>query len=258
LIEESAHLIDSLGKSWEVLSGAVHSLRDMSDKYGLSQNLQAGVQSIQVQVTKAAAGVLASLSDFFGGLVGLIVVLVMAYYMVVQEKEARNAFQNFVPTEYQDNISAVLKHVEEKIGMWLFGQIALCLIIGVCYFIGLSIIGLNATLVLALFGGFTEFIPYLGPILGAIPVAIVALSDSPVKALMALMVIIVIQQLEGHIIVPKVMQRAVGLNPLVSIIALLVGAKLFGIMGALLAIPVATALSAALSELYRQRQRKIS
>lgn len=251
LIEQGSSLYASLGKSWHVLSGSVQSLQELSVKYGLSENVQAGVQTLEGQVTKAAVGLFSTLTDVFGGIVGLIVVLVMTYYMVVQEEEVRNVFRDFVPEKYQEILTTIFNRIEEKIGKWLLGQISLCLIIGVMYYIGLAAIGMDAALVLAFFGGFTEFIPYLGPILGAIPAIILAFSDSPAKAVLALGVIVLIQQTEGHIIVPKVMQRAVGINPLVSIIALIVGAKLFGFVGVLLAIPVATTVSVVLSELYR-------
>ena len=251
LIEQTSNLLNSFGFSWKTLSDAAEWLKKFSINQGVSENIKAGVQTLESgQIWQAASGLFATLADVFGGIVGFIVVLVMAYYMVVQEQEARNVFHNFVPDEYKEISATVLKSVEEKIGKWLIGQLLLCLIIGLLYYVGLSIIGLDNALVLAFFGGFTEFIPYLGPILGAIPVIILALTQSPFTALLALIVIIVIQQLEGHIIVPKVMQKAVGLNPLVSIVALLVGAKLFGMVGALLAIPVATAVSAVLSELY--------
>ncbi len=256
LIDQSSRVMGSVGKSWEVLSSGVQSLRDFSSTYGLTDNLQEGVRSLETQVSRAATGIFSTLTDLFGGLVGLIVVLVMAYYMVVQEEDARNLLRNFIPEKYQQLSVAILKRVEEQMGAWLIGQISLCLIIGACYYIGLSIVGIDSALVLALFGGFTEFIPYLGPILGAIPAVILGLTQSPMKALLALIVIVIIQQLEGHIIVPKVMQKAVGLNPLISIVALLVGAKLFGIVGALLAIPVATAISAVLGEVYRYSKTK--
>lgn len=251
LIDQSARLLNSLGKSWQLLANNVHSFQDLLTKYGLSEDLQAGVQSLESQITRAASGLFSTLTEIFGGIVGLIVVLVMAYYIVVQEEEARHLFRNFVPEEYQEIVANVLRRVEEKIGHWLLGQLSLCVIIGILYYIGLSVIGIQSALALAVFGGFTEFIPYLGPILGAIPIVLLALSESPFKALLALAVLLLIQQLEGHIIVPKVMQKAIGINPLVSILALLVGAKLFGFIGALLAIPIATTLSVVLSELYR-------
>lgn len=254
-IQQSSHLIDSFGQSWSTLSGGWHWLQDLSGRYGLGDNLQSGLQSLQVELAGLAGGLVGRLGDIIAGVVGLVVVLVMAYYMVVQEKDARRALHNFVPEEYQEIVASILKRVEEKIGHWLLGQISLCLIIGVMYYVGLLIVGSKGALVFAVWGGFTEFIPYLGPILGAIPPVVLALTESPVKALLTLLVLVIIQQSEGHIIVPKVMQKAVGLNPLVSIAALLIGAKLFGLVGALMAIPVATAVSAVLSELYRWRKQ---
>jgi predicted PurR-regulated permease PerM len=251
LIDQSSSLLTSISSSWATLLNGVHWLQDLSSRYGLSNNLQDGIQWIEGYVSHAAGGVFSTVTNVFLGVVELIIVLVMAYYMVVQENEARNMFHNFVPDEYKEISATILKRVEEKIGRWLLGQLSLCLVIGAMYFVGLSVIGVKAALVLAVFGGFCELIPYLGPILGAMPALLFALTESPFKALLCLVVIIIIQQFEGHIIVPKVMQKAVGLNPLVSIVALLVGAELFGIVGALLAIPVATALSVVLSELYR-------
>ncbi len=255
LIDQGSNILETIRQSWNALSGGVHWLQELSIRYGLGDNLQSGLESLQAQLAGMAGGLVGTVTDFVSGVVGLVVVLVMAYYMVVQQKEASRVLHDFVPEEYQEVVSSVLKRVEEKIGRWLLGQISLCLIIGVMYYVGLLLIGSKGALVFAVWGGFTEFIPYLGPFLGAIPPVVLALTESPLKALLTLIVIIVIQQSEGHIIVPKVMQKAVGLNPIVSIVALLIGAKLFGLIGALLAIPVATAVSAILSELYRWRHQ---
>ncbi|MFA4953976.1 MAG: AI-2E family transporter [Patescibacteria group bacterium] len=254
LIDQSSVLVSTLGKSLQMVSGGVEWLREISVKNGLALNLQSGFQSVQTQLTSVAGGFFSTLTDIFGGIAGLIVVLVMAFYMVVQEKEARSIFHNFVPQEYQGIFSGIFNRVEEKLGHWMLGQIALCVIIGSLYYVGLRLVGLDEALVLALFGGFTEFIPYLGPIMGAIPAVLLALTYSPLKALIVLVIIIGIQQLESQIIVPKLMQRVVGLNPLISILALLIGYQLFGLVGALTAIPIATAISVILVELYRNRQ----
>ncbi|MDQ7814642.1 MAG: AI-2E family transporter [Patescibacteria group bacterium] len=252
-IEQSSHILESFGRSWETLSGGVHWLQDISTRYGFNDNLTAGLQSLQEQLAGLAGGLVGRVTDVISGFIGIIAVMVMTYYMVVNEKDARRVFHNFVPEEYQESIASILKHVQDKIGRWLIGQISLCLIIGLMYYVGLLLVGVKGALVFAVFGGFMELIPYLGAILGAIPPIILALSDSPFRALLTFAVIIFIQQSEGHVIVPKVMEKAVGLNPLISILALLVGAELFGLLGALFAIPVATAVSAILSELYRQR-----
>jgi len=248
-------LSQTIGNSLHFVSSTVDSVRDFTQQYGFAQNFSSGISSLQDNVSRVASGLFLTLTDVFGGLVGLVLVIVMAYYMVVQEEEAVRAFHNFVPKRYQNFIVSLLTQVEEKIGKWLSGQLVLSLIIATLYFIGLVSLGLDGALALALFAGFMEFIPYLGPFLAGIPIILVALTISPLTAVFTLALVIVIQQAENQIIVPKVMQKAVGLNPLVSIVALLIGAKLFGVVGALLAIPTATALSVVLAEFYA-RDRK--
>ncbi|MBU1032816.1 MAG: AI-2E family transporter [Patescibacteria group bacterium] len=256
LTKQFGNLYQSLGAFVLSLSGSIQILREYVGQYGFIQDLTTSFDSIQGQASWAAGGLYTTLTGFFGGLAGLLIVMVMAYYMVVEEKEAVRLFQNLVPKKYQDISAKILTQVQMKIGNWLGGQLALSLIIGVLYYIGLLILGVESALALAVFAGFLEFIPYLGPILGGIPIVIVAFSDSPFKAVLALGLVILIQQLENHAIVPKLMQKAVGLNPLISIVAVLIGAKLFGVVGVLLAVPVATAISVVLTEVYKYKQIK--
>ncbi|OGL73956.1 hypothetical protein A3E39_02010 [Candidatus Uhrbacteria bacterium RIFCSPHIGHO2_12_FULL_60_25] len=257
LVEQTGKLSNTVGKSWQVLSSGIESLRHVSEEYGLTKNLEAGVSTLQEQISSILPKLFRTLTGLFGGIAGLAVVLVMAFYMVVQEEEALQWLRNIVPEEYQKFTADLLQGVQVKFGRWLIGQLALSLIVGILYYIGLRILGVEGALVLAILGGFTEFIPYLGPILGGIPAILVALSQSPTLALLTIILFVVVQQTENHILVPKVMQKAVGINPVLSIVALLVGAKLFGIPGAILAIPVTTACSVAIMEVYKfQRTRQ--
>ena len=111
-------------------------------------------------------------------------------------------------------------------------------------------LGVKYALVLALLAFLGEFIPYLGPVLAALPAILVAFIDSPLKALFVFIIFVIIQQVENHILVPKIMQKAVGLNPLISILALLIGARLGGVMGVILAIPITTAIIVIISEIF--------
>jgi predicted PurR-regulated permease PerM len=251
ILQQMNGLSHTVGSSISTISSGVQSVRAFTEQYGLADNLTAGVASLQDRLSETVSRFVAALGNLFGGLAQLVIVLVMAFYMVVQDREAIRMFRNFVPESYQETIANILIQVEEKIGRWLTGQLLLSLVIGVLYYIGLLVLGVDGALSLALFAAFTEFIPYLGPILGGIPVVIVAFSVSPIKAFFALLLVIIIQQLENQVIVPHVMRKALGLNPLASIIAVLVGAKLFGVAGALIAIPLATAASVVLTELYR-------
>jgi predicted PurR-regulated permease PerM len=132
--------------------------------------------------------------------------------------------------------------VQDKLGLWLRAQLLLSGIIFLVTWIGLLILGVKYSLVLALIAGITEVIPFIGPIIGAIPAVLLAFLQSPIKALLVLILYLVIQQLEGNILVPKVMQKTVGLNPIVVIVVILLGAKIAGVLGALLSIPVAVAI----------------
>ena len=120
----------------------------------------------------------------------------------------------------------------------------LSILVGLLVFLGLSLLQIKYAAILAILAGLLEFVPYVGPVFAAIPALFLGFSQAGiVKMLLVLLMYIVLQQLENHILVPKVMQKAVGLNPIVSIIALLAGAQLAGFIGVLIAIPVATALS---------------
>jgi len=122
-------------------------------------------------------------------------------------------------------------------------------------YLGLLILGVKYALILALIAAIGEAVPYLGPIMTAIPAVFLAFVQSPIKALLVLILFILVQQLENHILVPKVMQKAVGLNPISSIIALLIGAKIGGIVGMILAIPVATAASVVIYEVWQVKEK---
>jgi predicted PurR-regulated permease PerM len=258
LLQQIQGLSQKIGSSIVIISTNLQKARIFSEQNGLANNFSFGFKSLEDQFSNTASGLFRTLVDVFGGLAEFAAVLVMAFYMVVQEEEAAHIFRNFVPQKYQEFIGNLLLTVEEKIGGWLRGQLFLSFTIAVLYYIALLVLGIDGALALALFAGCTEFIPYLGPMLGGLPVLLVAFSDSPIKALLAFCAVVIIQQCENHILVPKVMQKAIGLNPLISMIAVLIGAKSFGIMGALLAIPLATTASVILTEVYRYRQEQRS
>ncbi|MBU4332000.1 AI-2E family transporter, partial [Patescibacteria group bacterium] len=145
--------------------------------------------------------------------------------------------------------------MQKKIGSWLRGQVILMIIIGILSYIGLLILGVRYALLLALFAGLMEIIPYIGPIFGAVPAVFIALTQSPIKGLLVIVLYLIIQQLENNLIVPKIMKRAVGLNPIVVILVILIGGKIAGIVGALIAVPVATAFSVMLKDFLDLRKQ---
>lgn len=188
-------------------------------------------------------GSLGVIFGIFGGFVSFLSVLVMAFYMLLEREGLSRLVAAVVRSENQARILNVLTRMQEKMGLWLRGQLVLMLIVAVLTYIALLILGVRFALVLALLAGLLEIIPFIGPITAAVPAFLIALAESPIKAVAVLVIYIVIQQVENHILVPKIMSKTIGLSPLIVIVAVLVGAKLGGIVGTLLAVPILTALS---------------
>lgn len=173
----------------------------------------------------------------FNNILGFISIAVLTFYMLLErDKLDKLIAQFFIGKE--ERIARTTKRIEEKLGSWMRGQIALTLIIGTTSYIGLTALGVPYALPLAIFAGILEIIPVIGPIISAIPAVMIAYLISPFSALTVALLYLVIQQLENHLVVPQVMKKAVGLNPLAVIIAVAIGGRLLGIAGALLAVPI--------------------
>lgn len=174
----------------------------------------------------------------FSGVFSTLTIFVISFYLMLQKSMLKKQFLELLPKKYQDQALRTTAQIENKIGWWLRGQLILSFTIGFFTWGGLTILGLPFALPLGLLAGILEIVPTIGPIVSAIPAVIVALTISPGLALSVVVFYILLQMLENHILVPKIMQRAVGLNPIVVIIGVLVGSKFLGILGALLAVPI--------------------
>lgn len=241
-------LVENLGNVWSEIEQQPAVTKLLESVQGAQQAMQ-GI-SIDRVVSGAGnsvnpiSGIFTTVSGVFGGLFSLVLVLVITYYMVVQDDPLKKITRSLVPDEYVPYITQLFKKMHDKLGLWMRGQLLLSAIVGILVFVGLAMLGVKYAAILALLAALLEFIPYLGPILAAVPALIFGFSQGGIiKLAFVAILYIIIQQLENHILVPKIMQRAVGLNPVVSIVAILIGARIAGILGALLAIPVATALS---------------
>lgn len=178
----------------------------------------------------------------FSGLFSVLSILVITLYMLLDQKHMRKAVVSFFPKYAQEKTFHTMTEIEQKLGAWLRGQIVLSFFIGSLTWVVLTLLHIPFALPLALLAGILEIVPTLGPILSAIPAVIVAFAISPTLSLVVALVYIGIQLLENNLLVPKIMEKAVGLNPIVIIVSVAIGAKLLGIIGALLAIPFLSVL----------------
>lgn len=197
------------------------------------------LQDLSRAITAATPGVFSFISDIFGGIASFVIVLFITYYMVVDEGAIKRT-ATIAPKRHQAYLTALINRLQRQTGVWLRAQLILMGIIAVMTYCFLLIIGMPYALVLALFAGLMEFVPYLGPLLSAVPAVFLAYAISPQMAIVVAGTYYVIQLLENNIIVPKIMEKALGLSPIVSIVVFLVGARFAGIAGALFAIPIAT------------------
>jgi len=168
-----------------------------------------------------------------------IVILLLAYHWTLDGPRIIQSLLPLVAKDKRESISELISAMETKISSYLAGQGILCLVIGIMALVAYLLIGLPNALVLALVAGVLEAVPMIGPLLGAIPAAVIALSIAPSKLIWVIVATIVIQQIENSLLVPRVMRKAVGINPFVSLLSLFAFSSLFGIAGALMAIPMA-------------------
>ncbi len=179
------------------------------------------------------------LSSVVTGVVGLFATLVITFYYLMERSFIRSVILNEMSPRMRHRVARIWDDAEAKVGGWLRGQLTLCLIIGLAAAVGYGIIGVPFWPVLGLWAGITEIIPVLGPWLGGIPAVVLALTVSNELALITAAIAIGIQLSENWVLVPRVMRGAVGLTPLTVFIAITVGAAFYGIIGTLLAIPIA-------------------
>jgi predicted PurR-regulated permease PerM len=189
---------------------------------------------------------------FFGGIMGLFTILILTFYLLVEADSIRGAFMRLFPRGRRTQVAHASAEATLKVSAWLNGQLLLASIIGITAAIGLWLLGVPYFYVLALIAALGEMIPIVGPILAAIPAIAVASSVSGQQALFVAIFFIVQQQIENHILVPKIMERQVGISPVVVIIALLIGGSLMGVMGAILAVPTAAIIQVIYLEFERR------
>lgn len=196
----------------------------------------------------------AALPDLGRGLLSGALVLLISYYWLSYRALAIQSVALLVPINHRAGALQLWEEIEFKIGAFVRGLALLSLVIGVLSGVGYALVGLPYALTIGIIAGILEAVPYVGPILTMAVSVIVGLSVSPTTALLAVGVAVVVQMLENAVVVPRVMDRAVGVNPIVTLLALSIFAELFGFVGALLAVPLAAAIQVLLDRVLNRAQ----
>lgn len=224
------------------------------DGSSLARDVQLGLGNISTTLTQTISSLFTKTAQVFGSIFSFISVLVIAFYFAIEENAIKKFTHAIIPKKYQFYIIDLFSRIQVKLGQWFRGQLILSLIIFCITFLGLTIIGVKYALVLALLAGAFEIIPYFGPWVSGIIAVVLTFTQSPGKAILVIVLYIIVQQLENSIIVPKVIGKSVGLNPLIVIIAILVGFRIGGVIGALISVPAVAALSVFVSDFLNKRK----
>lgn len=191
----------------------------------------------------AFGNALSAASHIFGGVFSFILIIVFSFYFAVVETGVDDFLHVVTPKAQQHYVLSLWRRAQEKIGLWMQGQLLLAVIMGVLVFLGLTILGVKHALVLAVIAGVFEIIPVFGPTLSAIPAVTIAFVDGGATlGLLAIGLYVIAQQFENHLIYPLVVTRVVGVPPLLVILALICGAELAGFLGIILSVPIAAVI----------------
>lgn len=209
----------------------------------------------QLATGAGAQTILASISGIFGNLLTFLIIVVIAMFLNIQEKGVKRSIFYFIPARVDSQAVVLFDRIQKKVGGWLWGRILSCIFVGILIFLGLLILGIDYALTLGILAALLNIIPFVGPVIAAVPAIFFALLKSPFLALaVALLYFIVNSFLESFVLSPIVMQKVIHLNPAVIILAALVGAKLGGLLGLILGIPTAAIISIFLQEYMRIRK----
>ena len=203
-------------------------------------------RSMSQQIAPISENIVKLTVGIFSNLLTTLTVLVFTFYFLLERKKLESLLTAAMGEDASERVIDSLKNVESRLGAWVNGQLLLMAIIGVSVYIGLTLLRVEFALPLAIIAGVLEIVPMIGPIASAVPAVLVAITISPFLALSVVALYFIIQQVENNIFVPLILRKSVGLSPIVTIFALMVGGRLAGIVGAILAVPIVLVLQVVL------------
>lgn len=261
-------LVKQVGALDRAIPGIFENLREQALQNGNSVIRRSGYQLLsrietaylrlrnspeigQDQAVGAATSVL-------GIMLAFVSLLIVAFYWMTEKASIKRVTLGLFPLNRRARAHAIWDEIEYRIGGWTRGQLLLMVIIGACSGVAYYLIDLRFWLALGIWAGLTEAIPFIGPFIGGGTAALIALADSPQKALIVVIFAFVLQQVEGAFLVPRIMKNAVGMSPLTVVLAVLIGNSLAGPAGSLLAIPIGAAVQVLVGNLLRVQDDRIA
>lgn len=251
-------VVEQASQLWRALPSLLDRGQTLLLGWGLLDHpitLEEAMRNSPASPTTAVGTVATAVTGIFSGFLSLLTVLIVTFYLLVEGDALAVGFARLFPRAERGRIREVSSKISVKVSAWLAGQLILAGTIGVSAAIGMYVLGVPYFYVLALVAAIGEMIPVVGPIFAAVPAVAVAFTVSTQTGVLVLVFFIAQQQVENNLLVPKIMEKQVGVSAVTVMVALLVGGALLGVLGAVLAVPTAAIVQVVLQELLDERDR---
>lgn len=258
---QAATLVATLPVYFEFLNHLAGDYSPILNAAGIDpvESVASLVETMRSVMQEFSGNTFATASAVFGGVLSSILILVFSFYFAVQERGIEDFLRIVTPLKYEEYIIDLWSRSQQKIGLWLQGQLLLGMIVGVLVYLSLTILGIPHAFVLAVLAGAFEIIPVFGPTLSAVPAVMIGFVDGGVTmGLLVIALYVIIQQFENHLIYPLVVTKVVGVPPLLVILGLIIGGKLAGFLGLLLSAPLAAVVQEIVHDIETRRRKEDS
>lgn len=255
MADELAQLSVTLPRIVERVSVSLESVQKGSPEYlDFISEIQNILDSLSIYLQQSSQSVFSLIISVFGGVMSFVAIVVISFYLAVMKRGIEGFIESVVPAHHEAYVMDLWKRSEAKVGRWIQGQLLLALIVGLTVYIGLSLMNIKFALLMGILAMALEIVPIVGPVLAAIPAVFLAFLQDPGMGLWVVLFYVAVQQLENHILVPVVLGKTIGLNPIAVIMALLIGNQIAGISGMLLSVPIATIIVEMLEDLAKHKE----
>lgn len=254
LAKESKQMVDALPQTFGSMEAFLAKFSS-SAKINLGQlpGVEKIVSPLPEQIGNIMSNIFSGTISSLGLVFEIIMVFALVFYIVTYKDGMRRLVDLTVPNQYREYTFNLLMRIEQRIGRWLLGQLALMFLVFILNLIVLKFFNVPYATIIAIFGGLMEIIPFLGPIISTVIAVVAALTVSLWTAVFVGIAYVIIQQVQGNFFTPFVMSRAVGLSPIVIFIALFIGSKIGGFLGIFLAVPVATIIGVFINDVLNSK-----
>ena len=249
LAEQTSQLASQVPQLVLTIEEKIGRVPGFNPEFAIPQ-LQQSLSSIGDNLANLSTTIFQQTKSIFSSIFSLVFVFIIAFYLVIEEDALKKVFRFVIPRQHMAYVELMIDRIQKKLGRWVLAQLFLGLVVGVCVGLLLWLFGVKYALALGLVAGLLEVFPFIGPLISGVIGTMLALSQSLTLGIAALAVYVLIQQAENHILIPNIMRKATGLNPLVTLIAILLGGRLAGIVGVILSVPIATIISIILSDFF--------